>query len=136
MLLIDTNVLAYLYLEGVKSKAVQELAVRDPDWQSESYLLIEFTNVLTRYLAANILPLVRVQEIFAQAAQKMDGSLHTVPHFEVLPICAEFNVTAYDARFLQLAQKLGLKLITEDKKLRTAAPGLTQSIDEALVALG
>ena len=45
-----------------------------------------------------------------------------------------YNVTAYDARFLALAQQVGERLITEDAKLRAAAPELTQSMAEALVA--
>ena len=132
MQVIDTNILAYYLLEGIYSDQVLRIAEMDPDWHSESYLLIEFTNVLARQLSANILPLSKAQDVFAQALQKMGNSLHEMPHLEVLALCATYKVTAYDARFLLLAQKLGLKLITEDKKLRTAAPKLTQSIEEAL----
>jgi predicted nucleic acid-binding protein len=132
VLLIDTNILVYFYLQGIQTLAVRELARRDHDWQSESYLLIELSNVLTSYLVAGILPLEHAQKVFVQAQQKMSGALHTVPHLEVLAICHQYKVTAYDARFLLLAQNLGCKLVTEDKKLRAAAPDLTQSIDEAL----
>jgi predicted nucleic acid-binding protein len=45
---------------------------------------------------------------------------------------ARFRVTAYDARFLVLAQQTAIPLITEDAKLRVAAPLLTQSLDQAL----
>jgi predicted nucleic acid-binding protein len=45
---------------------------------------------------------------------------------------ARFRVTAYDARLLVLAQQTGTPLITEDAKLRAAAPLLTQSLDQAL----
>jgi predicted nucleic acid-binding protein len=41
-------------------------------------------------------------------------------------------VSVYDARFLATAQSLGGKLVTEDAKLRAAAPALTQSLGEAL----
>jgi predicted nucleic acid-binding protein len=41
-------------------------------------------------------------------------------------------VTAYDARFLALAHRLGTRLVTEDAKLRSAAPALTLSLAEAL----
>jgi predicted nucleic acid-binding protein len=41
-------------------------------------------------------------------------------------------VTAYDARFLALAHRLGIRLVTQDAKLRSAAPALTQSLAEAL----
>jgi predicted nucleic acid-binding protein len=44
----------------------------------------------------------------------------------------QYRVTAYDARFLALAQQLDRRLVTEDAKLRAAAPKLTQSLVEAL----
>ena len=44
------------------------------------------------------------------------------------------GVSAYDARFLVAARELGVKLVTEDEKLRRAAPELTQSLEEALAA--
>jgi len=40
------------------------------------------------------------------------------------------RITAYDARFLVLADQLGSRLITEDARLRAAAPALTQSLAE------
>jgi predicted nucleic acid-binding protein len=43
-------------------------------------------------------------------------------------------VSAYDARFLAVADTLGTKLVTEDAKLRAAAPDLTRSLAQALAA--
>ena len=45
-----------------------------------------------------------------------------------------YRVTAYDGRFLTLALQLDRRLITEDVKLRAAAPKLTQSLAEALAS--
>jgi predicted nucleic acid-binding protein len=52
----------------------------------------------------------------------------------VLAIATRHRVSAYDARFLSLADQLGSRLITEDARLRAAAPALTQSLAEALAA--
>ena len=49
-----------------------------------------------------------------------------------LALAAEFGVSAYDARFLGAAQRLGARLVTEDARLRAAAPALTCSLAEAL----
>ena len=46
MLIVDTNVVVYLLIQGDHSAAAQELYIRDPDWRSEAFLLIEFANVL------------------------------------------------------------------------------------------
>ena len=50
----------------------------------------------------------------------------------MLAIAARYRVSAYDARFLALADQLGRRLVTEDTRLRGAAPALTQSLAEAL----
>ena len=43
MLLVDTNIVAYLLIDGDYTEAAQELRTRDPDWRSEAFLLVEFT---------------------------------------------------------------------------------------------
>jgi predicted nucleic acid-binding protein len=45
-------------------------------------------------------------------------------------------VSAYDVRFIAAAQILGTKLVTEDAKLRAAAPALTLSLAGALAQAG
>ena len=41
-------------------------------------------------------------------------------------------VSSYDAQYLALAQMLGISLVTEDRKLRRAAPDLTVSMQDFL----
>ena len=53
---------------------------------------------------------------------------------EALDTGLRYRVTAYDARFLAAAEQLGRRLVTEDARLRAAAPGLTQSLAEALAS--
>ena len=53
-------------------------------------------------------------------------------HVQALHTAASFGVSAYDARFLAAAQAAGTRLVTQDSRLRKAAPALTQSIAEAL----
>ncbi len=73
-------------------------------------------------------------DFLAKAAALFDGKFARVPHAAVLAIAARHRVSAYDARFLALADQLGSRLVTEDAKLRAAAPDLTQSLAEALAA--
>jgi len=132
MLLVDTNVVAYLLIEGDHTEAAQNLHRSDPDWRSEAFLLVEFTNVLAAYLATKRMTLPLAQELLAKAIDLLDGKLARIPHGRVLAVSARYRVSAYDARFLALADQLGSRLVTEDAKLRAAAPALTQSLAEAL----
>jgi predicted nucleic acid-binding protein len=134
MLLVDTNVVAYLLIDGNHTKAAQQLRARDPDWRSEAFLLVEFTNVLASSIAMKRMTLALAGDFLAKAAALFDGKLGRVAHPSVLAIAARHRVSAYDARFLALADQLESRLVTEDAKLRAAAPALTQSLAEALAA--
>jgi len=132
VLIVDTNVLAYLLIEGDYTAAARLLHRRDDDWRSEAFIMIEFTNVLTASIAARRMNLVLAQRFLADATSLLHGKLGLIPHDSVLSLAVQYRVTAYDARFLALAQQLDCRLVTEDAKLRAAALKLTQSLAEAL----
>jgi len=134
MLLVDTNVVVYLLIAGDYTAAAQQLRARDSDWRSEAFLLIEFTNLLASSIATKRMTLSLAQDLLAKATALFDGKLGRIPHNSVLATAARHRVSAYDARFLALAGQLGRRLVTEDTKLRAAAPALTQSLAEALAA--
>ena len=134
MFLVDTNVVAYLLIDGDYTEAAQELRARDPDWRSEAFLLVEFTNVLASLIATKRMTLSLAEDFLAKAAVLFDGKLGRIPHASVLAIAARRRVSAYDAHFLALADQLGSRLVTEDRTLRLAAPDLTQSLAQALAA--
>ena len=135
MLIVDTNVVAYLLIEGDYTAAARSLHRRDDDWRSEAFIMVEFTNVLTASIAARRMNLVLAQQFLADATSLLDGKLTSIPHDSVLSLAVQYRVTAYDARFLALAQQLNTPLVTEDAKLCAAAPALTQSLSEALASV-
>lgn len=134
MLLVDTNVAAYFLIDGDHSAATQELHRRDPDWRSEAFLLVEFTNVLASSIARRRMTLPLARAFLAKVNSLFEGKLTRVAHASVLATAVQYRVSAYDARFLNLAEQLGRRLVTEDARLRAAAPKLTQSLAEALAA--
>jgi predicted nucleic acid-binding protein len=135
VLLVDTNIVAYLLIHGTHTEAAQELRQRDSDWRSEAFLLVEFTNVLASSIASRRMSVPLARDFLAKATTLLDGKLIRIAHASALSMAFGYHVTAYDARFLALAQQLGLRLITEDAKLRAAAPKLTQSLAEALATV-
>ena len=134
MILVDTNVVAYLLIDGDHTAAARELRARDPDWRSEAFLLVEFTNVLASSIASKRMTASMAADFLAAAAALFDGKLEQMPHASVLASALRHRISAYDARFLAFAEQVGTPLVTEDSRLRAAAPKLTQSINEALSA--
>jgi predicted nucleic acid-binding protein len=129
---VDKNLVADLLIDGDHTEVAQELRCRDPDWRNEAFLLVEFTNVLASSIATKRMSNTLAEDILSEAITLLDGKLVRIAHASVLSIAVRYRVTAYDARFLAVAQQLGIPLVTQDAKLRSAAPALTQSVAEAL----
>ena len=131
MVVVDTNIVAYLLIEGDRTAQAQALYARDPDWRSEGFLLVEFSNLLATCVRQGRLDADTAGSLLSAAEQTLTG-LVNLPHARALALAAEHGTSAYDARFLAVARQLGGKLVTEDAKLRASAPALTQSIAQAL----
>ena len=67
------------------------------------------------------------------AISQMSAGLRSVDDGDVLNAAAHFGISGYGARFLVVARAPGECLITEDARLRRAAPKFTRSLAEALV---
>ena len=131
VVLIDTNILAYLMIEGDRTDAAQQLFKRDSDWCSEAFVMVEFSNVLATYVRAGALTQAQGSKLLTDA-QVHIPTLHSVANAQALENAMQFQISAYDARFIALAKQLKLKLVTEDAKLRGAVPSWTLSLVEAL----
>ncbi len=132
MRVVDTNIVVNLLVEGSHSASARSLYALDRDWHSESLLMVELVNVLTTMMRALKRPLAEAEAILAEAHHIMSPGLRNVSNRDVLNAAMHFGVTGYDARFLVVARALGEPLITEDTKLRRAAPDLTCTLVEAL----
>ena len=130
MVLVDTNVLAYLMLEGDCTSAAQELFERDADWRSEAFIMVEFSNVLTTYVRTKVLSRDQGLKLLA-GAEKLVPVLTSVQNARALEVATQFGLSAYDARFVALAIQMKVKLVTEDAKLRAAVPSWTVSLADA-----
>jgi len=132
MVLVDTNIIAPLYVRSARTEAVEELFARDAVWRTEPLALIELSRVLITYDRARYITAATERDCLNRAAAFLQPQLFRVSHQAALDAALRYGTTAYDARFLALADQLGSRLITEDARLRAAAPALTQSLAEVL----
>ena len=135
MFVVDTNIIAPLYVRGAYTEAVHELRRRDGFWRTDPFAMIEFSNVLATYRRARYLTTAEAEQCLLEADRFLRPHYVEVRHRAALEFAIRHNITAYDARFLALASQFGARLVTEDSKLRAAAPALTQSLAEALAAV-
>jgi predicted nucleic acid-binding protein len=132
MLVVDTNVLAGLLLAGPFTEAARALHAADPDWRSEAFVMTELANVLATQIKLRDMPLPDALELLARGAALMAEGLVEIPDEAALTLAAQRDVSAYDSRYLVVAQRLQTRLVTEDAKLRKKTPDLTCSLAEAL----
>ena len=135
MIVVDTNVIAYLLIEGDRTAEAQALRLADPDWRSEPFLLVEFSNLLATQVRARALSATQANALLESASQQVAAWVE-VPHAEALAVALDRKVSAYDARFVGCARRLSASLVTEDSRLRAATPGLSISIAEAISRAG
>ena len=133
MIVVDTNVLAYLLIEGDRTADAQALRLADPDWRSDPFLLVEFSNLLATQVKSGALSAAQAETLLGVAGQQIAEWIE-VSHPEVLAVAVVRQISAYDARFIACAQQVGLPLVTEDARLRAATPGLSMSMAEAVAA--
>jgi len=132
MIVVDTNVLAYLLITGDQTQTAQTLFSRDDDWHTESFALVELSNLLATACRTRGLASSRASRLLETAEELLRGRTHVVSHQTALAVANELAITAYDARFIAIAAQFDTLLVTEDARLRRAAPKRTQRIGEAL----
>lgn len=120
MIVVDSNVLAYLYLPGEFTAAAEALLARDPEWAAPLLWRSEFRNILAGYLRRKTLSFEQVCAIQTEAESLLDGFEFPVDSQEVMALVNRSDCSAYDCEFVALAQRLQTSLITMDKKILKA----------------
>jgi predicted nucleic acid-binding protein len=122
MIVVDTNVLAYLYLPTEFTAHAEALLERDSDWAAPVLWRSEFRNILAGCIRRKSLTADQAQALQAEAEGLMAGGEHEVNSADVLALVRDTDCSAYDCEFAALAMRLGVKLVTMDRKLLKAFP--------------
>lgn len=122
MIVVDSNVLAYLYLPGEHTAAAEALLERDPDWVAPLLWRSAFRSILAGYMQRNAISFEQANGLQNAAEKLLDGSEYEIDSLSVLELVRDSDCSAYDCEFAALAMKLDIKLVTMDKKLLRAFP--------------
>ena len=122
MIVVDSNVLAYLYLPGEYTAAAEALLEQDSDWAAPILWRSEFRNILAGYLRRKAITFEQANSHQREAESLLEGAEFEVESLAVLELVRDSDCSAYDCEFIALAMKLDTKLITMDKKLLRAFP--------------
>ena len=129
MIVVDSNVIAYCWLNGPMTGLAQRLRVKDPDWQVPVLWRSEMRSILAGYLRAGSLSAAQARRVMRQIEEALDGCEHLVPSDAVFKVVEATRLSAYDAEFVALAEELSVPLVTEDRAVRQAFPESALSMD-------
>lgn len=129
MIVVDTNVIGYLFLSSKKSILAERALQKDNAWAAPILWRSEFCNVLSLYMRKELLNLEQAQQIMDSALKLLSGREYAVPSHEVLRLAAKSNCSAYDCEFIATANDLEVPLITVDKQLLREFPAMAISLD-------
>jgi predicted nucleic acid-binding protein len=128
VIVVDSNVLAYLYLPGEFTARAEALLQADPDWAVPVLWRSEFRNILAGYVRRRSLTFDQATSLQREAEDLLRDCEFEVDSNEVLQLVRDSDCSAYDCEFVAVAAKLDVKLVTMDKKLLRAFPSHCASL--------
>lgn len=122
MIVVDTNVMIHLLLDGPDSLDASELLQRDDVWAAPPILLSELRNTLLGSVRRGTIVLNEAVELSSDAVAILGDRMTSVGSEQVLDVAIECDLTAYDAEFVALARTLDAPLVTLDGGILDGAP--------------
>ena len=117
MIVVDTNVIGYLYLSSVYSEQAERALLKDAEWAAPLLWRSELRNVLALYMRKGWLSLEDAVRIMDEAVRLMAGREYAVDSVQVLELVEKSTCSAYNCEFVALARDLGVPLVTVDKQI-------------------
>jgi predicted nucleic acid-binding protein len=122
MIVVDSNVLASLYLPGEYTAAAEALLEQDSDWAAPILWRSEFRNILAGYMRRKAITFEQAYSLQREAESLLEGAEFEVETLAVLELVRDSDCSAYDCEFIALAMRLDTIMVTMDKKLLRAFP--------------
>jgi predicted nucleic acid-binding protein len=123
VIVVDSNVIAYLYLPGEHTARAEALFEQDCVWTAPPLWKSEFRNILAGYMRRKMLTFEAAHDLQREAESLLSGAEREADSRLILQLVQSSDCSAYDCEFAALAMTLGVKLVTMDAKLLKSFPG-------------
>ena len=130
MIVVDTNLVAYLLIPGHQTETSERVFQHDTIWAAPLLWRSELRNVLTLYMRQQGMTLAQALSTMEQGEKIIGGRDYAVPSAAVLQVTDRTSLSAYDAECVALAQALGIKLVTTDGKVLRQVPRIAVSAEQ------
>lgn len=130
MIVVDTNIITYLYLPSEFMGQAEQLLEQDPVWTAPLLWRSEFRNVLALYTRKQLIEFEQAIQIMMAAEFLMRENEYEIGSFDVMKLVRESRCSAYDCEFVALAVNLRTTLVTMDQAILRNFPNTAVSLTE------
>lgn len=123
MIVVDTNIIAYLLIEGEFTGVVQKLRNDQSEWIAPRLWLDEFINVLATAERMSLISEL-ADATLTLACEAMEGRSYDIPAQRILSVARRTGCSAYDSQYVCLAEDLGVSLYTYDREILNKCPDI------------
>lgn len=124
MIVVDTDIIAYLLIDGEFTEAVQRLRIDETEWIAPKLWLDEFINVLATSERRSLISSELADSTLNLACETMEGRSYDIPAQRTLSVARRTGCSAYDSQYVCLAEDLGLSLYTYDRGILSKCPNV------------
>jgi predicted nucleic acid-binding protein len=124
VIVVDTNVITYLWVPCAETPLAERLAALDEQWCAPLLWRSEFRNVLVGLARRGLITFEGARRTADDAESQMRDREYAVPSDSVIRMAASGECSAYDCEFVVLAQALGVPLVTADRQVVKAFPSI------------
>lgn len=117
MIVIDTNLLAYLLLPTPHAARADAVLLKDPDWIAPMLIHSEFRNVLLGAVRRKDVEAEDARVLLERAAEVITVPDGGVDGPAIFSLALESGCSAYDCEFVWLARVLRVPLVTADRQV-------------------
>jgi predicted nucleic acid-binding protein len=128
MIVVDTNIIGYLFLSSEQSLLAERALKKDSEWAAPILWRSELRSVLTLYMRKGLIDLEQAQRVMDSASFLLKGREYEAASYEVLRLASKSKCSAYDCEFVATAIDLKVPLVTVDKQLLREFSSVTVSL--------
>ncbi len=122
MIVVDANLLVYLFVAGTGTANAERVLRRDPVWAAPLLWRSEFRNAVLGVVRRRGLSRDDAVQAIRAAEDWMRGREYAVLSDNVFDLAIRSGCSAYDCEYVATADDLGVPLVTADRQVLTAFP--------------
>jgi len=129
MIVVDTNLLLYLFVPSGLTAQAEAVFEEDSQWIAPLLWCSEFRSALVGLIRQGNLTVDIARDIAHRAESWMSGREYPVSTNHVLRLAAASACSSYDCEFVAVAKDLAVPLVTADRQILRAFPKIAISLD-------